>query len=155
MKLEQPEKSMLFSETIIPDVFFTEYLAEMPGDYAKVYLQMLFLSKYGKDIKINDLSKILSISYKTIEDAIKYFEENNLVLKKGKGYLMIDIQEAALHQLYKPNLTLSPEKIESNAKNKKRAKAIEHISDTYFQGSMGPLWYNQIDLWFTKFDFDE
>ena len=155
MKLEHTEKSTLFSETIIPDVFFTEYLAQMPGDYVKVYLHMIFLSKYNKDIKINDLSKLLSISYKTIEDAIKYFEEHNLILKKGTGYIMIDLQESTLHQLYKPNLTLSPEKIESNAKNQSRARAVDHISDTYFQGSMGPLWYNQINLWFTKYNFDE
>lgn len=155
MKLEQTEKSMLFSETNIPDIFFTEYMAQMPGDFVKIYLHMLFLSKYNKEVKINDLSKLLSIPYKTIEDAIKYFEENNLTLKKGKGYVMVDLQENALHQLYKPNLTLSPEKIEANAKNKSRAKVIDHISDTYFQGSMGPLWYNQIDLWFSKYNFDE
>lgn len=155
MKLEQNEKSMLFSETNIPDIFFTEYMAPMPGDFVKVYLQMLFLSKYNKDIKINDLSKLLSIPYKSIEDAINYFEENGLALKKGKGYVMADIQENALHQLYKPNLTLSPEKLEANAKNKSRAKVIDHISDTYFQGSMGPLWYNQIDLWFNKYNFDD
>ena len=155
MKLEQPEKSMIFSETVIPDIFFTEYLSQMPGDYVKVYLHMLFLSKYNKDVKINDISKLLSISYKTIEDAIKYFEEYNLVLKKGKGYMMIDLQESTLHQLYKPNLTLTPEKIEANAKNQSRAKAIEYINDTYFQGSMGPIWYNQIDLWFSKYNFEE
>ena len=155
MKLEQTEKSMLFSQTDIPDIFFTEYMSQMPGDFVKVYLQMLFLSKYNKDIKINDLSKLLSIPYKTIEDAIKYFEEYNMVIKKGKGYVMTDLQESALHQLYKPNLTLSPEKIETNAKNKSRAKVIDHISDSYFQGSMGPLWYNQINLWFDKYNFDD
>lgn len=155
MKLEQTDKSMLFSITNIPDIFFTEYLAQIPGDYVKVYLHILFLSKYNKDIKINDLSKVLSIPYKTIEDGIKYLEEANLILKKGNGYIIVDLQESALHQLYKPNLTLTPEKIEGNAKNKSRAKVIEHINNTYFQGSMGPLWYNQVDLWFNKFNFDE
>ena len=155
MKLEQAEKSMLFSGTIIPDIFFTEYLAQTPGDYVKIYLHMLFLSKFNKDVKINDLSKILSLPYKVIEDGIKYLEEYKLILKKGTGYVIVDIQESALHQLYKPNVTLSPEKIEGNARNKARAKVIEHINNTYFQGSMGPLWYNQIDLWFNKFNFDE
>ena len=46
MKLEQAEKSMLFSGTIIPDIFFTEYLTQTPGDYVKIYLHMLFLSKF-------------------------------------------------------------------------------------------------------------
>jgi len=49
MKIEQKEKSMLFSETIIPDIFFSEYLSNLPGYYLKMYLYIAFLSKYGKD----------------------------------------------------------------------------------------------------------
>lgn len=155
MKLENTEKSMLFSETVIPDIFFTDYLPQIPSDFVKIYLHMVFLAKYNKDIKINDLSKTLSITYKTIEEGIKYLEENNLIIKKSKGYAIISLQETALHQLYKPNLTLSPEKIEGNQKNKARTKAIEHINNTYFQGTMGALWYNQIDLWFNKYNFED
>ena len=50
---------------------------------------------------------------------------------------------------------MSKEKIEQNSKNQSRAKAIEHINNMYFQGIMGPSWYNDIDLWFKKFGFDE
>ena len=60
MKLEQNDKSLLFSETTIPDIFFSEYLSELPSDYLKIYLYIMFLSKYGKDIKLNDLSKKLN-----------------------------------------------------------------------------------------------
>ena len=74
MKLEQNDKSMLFSNTEIPDVFFTEYLSSANGDYIKVYLYILFLSKYDKDIKINDLSKKLALPLKTIQEAFKYWE---------------------------------------------------------------------------------
>ena len=52
MKLEQKEKSLLFSETIMPDIFFSEYLCDIPGDYVKIYLYIVFLSKYGKDVKL-------------------------------------------------------------------------------------------------------
>lgn len=155
MKLEHKEKPMLFSETIIPDLFFTEYLSQIPGDYVKIYLHMLFLSKYNKDIKVNDLSKSLTLPFKTISEGTKFLEENGLITKKGTGYVMVDIQEVALHKLYKPNLTLSPEKVKENAKNKSRIKAIEHINNTYFQGMMGPIWYNQIDLWFNKYNFED
>ncbi len=155
MKLEQKEKSLLFSETMIPDIFFSEYLSELPGDYLKIYLYMTFLSKYHKDIKLNDLSKKLNIPLKIINDVIKYLEENNLILKKTTGYIIIDIQEATLRNLYTPNLTMSKEKIEQTSKNKSRAKAIDHINNMYFQGIMGPSWYNDIDLWFKKYEFDE
>ena len=61
MKLEKNSNSMLFSSTEIPDVFFTEYMSQANGDFIKVYLCLLFLSKYDKDINLNDLSKKLDI----------------------------------------------------------------------------------------------
>ena len=65
------------------------------------------------------------------------------------------MQEQTLNKLYKPNLTMSPEKVADVAKNKARAKVIDHINNAYFQGIMGPSWYNDIDLWFTKYNFDD
>lgn len=155
MKLEQNDKSLLFSETMIPDIFFAEYLPELPSDYLKLYLYISFLSKHGKDVKLNDLSKKLNIPLKTINDGLKFLEENKLITKKTNGYVITDLQEMTLHNLYTPNLTMSKDKIEQTSKNKSRAKAIEHINNMYFQGIMGPSWYNDIDLWFTNFGFDE
>ena len=155
MKLEQNEKTLLFSETVIPDIFFSEHLSQMPSDYLKIYMYMIFLSKYGKDIKLNDLSKKLNIPLKNISDGIKYLEENNLITRKSNGYIISDLQELTLHNLYTPNLTMSKEKVEKTAKNKSRVKAIEHINNMYFQGIMGPSWYNDIDIWFSKYHFDE
>ena len=155
MKLEQPELPLLFSETVVPDIFFAEYLSQMPGNCVKVYLYMIFLSKYGKEIKLNDLSKKLALPLKDINDAISYLETNELIIKKTSGYIIANLQEITLHKLYKPNLTMSPEKIADISKNKARAKVINHINNAYFQGIMGPSWYNDIDLWFTKYNFDE
>ena len=155
MKLEQNEKQLLFSQTEIPDIFFAEHLSEIPGDYLKIYLYLVFLSKYKKDVKINDLSKKLSLPVKSISDGIKFLEEKKLILRKTTGFVIIDLQEVTLNNLYKPNLTQSKETIENVAKNQKRAKAIEHINNMYFQGIMGPSWYNDIDLWFRKYGFDD
>lgn len=155
MKLEQPEVPLLFSETVVPDIFFAEYLSQMPANSIKVYLYMLFLSKYKKDIKLNDMSKKLALPLKDINEAITYLEQNEFVIKKETGYIIANLQEITLHKLYTPNLTLSPEKVADVAKNKARAKVIAHINNAYFQGIMGPSWYNDIDLWFTKYNFDD
>ena len=155
MKLEQPEIPLLFSETMVPDIFFAEYLSQMPSNSVKVYLYIIFLSKYKKDIKLNDLSKKLALPLKELNDAISYLETNTLIIKKTTGYIVPNLQEQTLNKLYKPNLTMSPEKIADVAKNKARAKVIEHINNAYFQGIMGPSWYNDIDLWFTKYNFDD
>ncbi len=155
MKLEQNDKSILFSNTEIPDVFFTEYLSMANGDFIKVYLCLVFLGKYNKDIKINDLSKKLNIPFTTIQSALSFWEEQGVITKKLNGYILNDLQEIELHKSYVPNLTLSPDKIKQNEKSQYRAKAIESINNTYFQGIMSPSWYSDIDLWFKKYGFDE
>ena len=68
MKLVQSDTPLLFSETVIPDIFFAEYLPQMPANCVKVYLYIIFLSKYQKDIKLNDLSKKLALPIKDIND---------------------------------------------------------------------------------------
>lgn len=155
MKLEQADTSSLFSNTEIPDIFFSEYLSQANGDYIKVYLYMLFLSKYDKDIKINDLSKKLVLPLKTIQDAVKYWEEQGVITKKNTGYIVNNLQEMELHKLYKPRTALTADQIQKSAENQQRAKAIEHINNKYFSGLMPTTWYPDIELWFKKYNFDE
>ncbi len=153
MKLEQNDLSMIFSSTEISDVFFTEYLSQANGDYIKVYLYILFLSKYGKDVRLNDLSKKLSLPLKTIQDALKYWEDANVLTKKNTGYIVNSLQEIELNKLYKPRLS---SKVSADSpQNQYRAKAIEAINSSFFQGVMSPSWYSDIDLWFKKYGFDE
>ena len=155
MKLENADLSSLFSNTLIPDIFFSEYLSEASGDFIKVYLYMLFLSKYDKDVKVNDLSKKLVLPLKTIQDAVKYWEDKCLITKKNTGYIINSIQEIELHKLYKPKTALSAEQVQKSAENQKRAKAIDFINNKYFSGLMPTTWYPEIELWFKKYNFDE
>ena len=155
MKLENADISSLFSTTLIPDIFFSEYLSEASGDYIKVYLYMVFLSKYDKDIKVNDLSKKLVLPVKAIQDAVKYWEDKGLITKKNTGYIINNIQEIELYNLYKPKTALSAEQIQKSAESQKRAKAIEYINNKYFSGLMPTTWYPDIELWFKKYKFDE
>ena len=155
MKLTQSDLPLLFSETVIPDIFFAEYLSQMPATSVKVYLYIIFLSKYEKDAKLNDLSKNLALPLKDINDAFAYLEENGFITRKENGFIISNLQEQTLNKLYKPNLTMSPEKVADIAQNKARAKIIEHINNTYFSGIMGPSWYNNIDIWLTKYNFDD
>ena len=153
MRLEKSEKHMIFNTTEIPDIFFSEYLGNMPGDYLKIYLYISFLSKYSKEVKVNDLSKNLALPVNVINEGMKYLEENKLILRKPQGFIILDIQENMLNELYKPNIKTSPEKIEENAQNKERIQLVEYLNNKYFQGVMGPIWYKDIDTWFEKYQF--
>ena len=155
MKLEQNELLPMFSNTTIPDIFFTQYLPEANGDFLKVYLYILFLSKYDKDIKINDLCKKLGLSLKVIQDAMKYWEEQGVISKKNTGFVFNNLQELELHNLYKPKAALSAEQIQKSAESQKRAKTIEYINNKFFSGLMPTTWYPDIELWFKKYNFDD
>lgn len=155
MKLEQNDKPLIFSNTEIADVFFTEYLSQAGGDSIKVYLYILFLSKYNKEVKLNDLYKKLELPLKTVQDALKYWEDTGVLTKKNTGYIVNNLQEIELHKLYNPRITSTPEELEKTEKNKYRAQAIENINNEFFQGVMSPSWYSDIDFWFKKYQFDE
>lgn len=155
MKFEHNERSILFSETAIPDVFLTDNLGSMPSDFLKIYLYLIFLSKYNSDININDLSKKLALSIKVLNDGIKYLENEGFILRKQNGYLIVDLQEKALNSIYTLKMEESYEKIEQNAQNKKKLELVKYLNNKYFQGVMGPTWYSDIDIWMDKFGFDE
>lgn len=155
MKIEHGDSSLTLSQTPIPDVFFTEYISQANGDFVKVYIYLYFLAKYSNDIKANDLSKRLELPLKTIQDAIKYWEDEGLLIRKGQGFIVASIQEIEINKIYKPKVNLSPEDIAKVDENKKRIKAIDSINNQFFQGVMSPSWYGDIDLWFKKYGFDE
>lgn len=155
MKLEAKEKSVLFSSTEIPDIFFTEYMQHASGDFIKVYFYLVFLANYKKEININDVAKSLALSFPTVQDAIQYWEEQGLLIKNPTGYSLTNIQEVELAKLYNPKLTSSPEDMKKTEQSKERAHAIDCINNDFFQGVMSPTWYTDIDMLFNKYGFDE
>ena len=151
MKIEAKEDFGLFSSTEISDIFFSDYIGLASGDAVKVYLYLSFLSKNGKDVNINEVSKILSLPYETVNESIKYWEDKGLLIKKPDGYFIANLQEIALSKLYSPKVTSGPDSIEKSEKNKTRTICIESINNQFFSGTMNPTWYTDIDLWFEKY----
>ena len=108
--------SLLFDDVNIPEVFVSEYLTVASGDYVKIYLYCIFCSKHKIEIAPLDLSKKLSLPIETIEQGLKYWEENHALMKKGNAYIISDLKQIELNKLYTPKLSLSTE------------DAIKHIS---------------------------
>ena len=145
----------MFEKTEVPDIFLAEYLGAMPGDYLKIYLYLIYLSKYNGEININDLSKKLALPINIINEGMKYLEKEGFVLRNQTGFSIINLQEKTLNNLYTLKIETTKEKVEQNAKNKQRIKLIEYLNNKYFQGVMGPTWYSDIDTWMDKYGFDD
>lgn len=155
MKFEKDERSELFEITEISNVFFTEYIAEAPAVAVKVYIYLLYYTKYNKEISLNDLPKILGITYNEMNNALEYWINRGVMIRKEYGYTLTSLETIELHKLYKPKIGLTVDEIKKNGKDQYKEKTIQAINDKYFQGMMSTSWYNDILLWFKKYGFSE
>ena len=122
--------SLLYEDIQLPEVFVSEHFCAASGDYIKIYIYCIFLCKHNIDISPLDLSKKLSLSISTIEQGLKYWEENNVLIRKGNSYILADLKQLEVNKLYKPKLSLSTEDaIKNTEKNVYRSQAITAISE--------------------------
>ncbi|MFA6308969.1 MAG: DnaD domain protein [Clostridia bacterium] len=151
-------KSFLLSDTLLPDIFISEYMPSMDGNFVKVYLHCLFLSKHNKPISTKEISKKLELDIETVKNALLYFENIGIVTKKvnSSSYILVDLKEMEIKKIYRIKTASSPEDaIQSSKRNKKRNEIIKAINNKFFQGIMTPSWYTDIDTWFDIYKFEE
>lgn len=152
-------KSIIYSDTLVPDIFINEYMPTMDGDYVKIYIHCLFLSKHNKFATVKDLAKKLDIEVTKVKDALIYLESLGIITRKetnSNSILLTDIKEKEINKLYRLKTTSTPEEaILSSERNKKRNEIITVIKNKFFQGLMSPSWYTDIDAWFDRYQFEE
>lgn len=154
--LFEASDSMLYSDTLLPDVFVTEYMPSMDGDFVKVYIHCLFLSKFKKQASAEELSKKLEIVVGKVKDALIYLENVGIITRKDDKITFIDLKGKEIKKIYRMKAASSPdEAILSSERNKKRNSVITAINKSFFQGLMSPSWYTDIDTWFDRYKFDE
>jgi DnaD/phage-associated family protein len=150
--------SMLYSDTLIPDVFISEYMPSLEGDFIKVYIYCLFLSKYKKNPSSDDIAKKLELQTQRVKEALVRLEELGLI-SRGTNENVInitDLKEREIKKVYRAKTTSSPEEAElSSERSKRRSRFISSINNAFFQGVMSPSWYTDIDAWFDKYQFEE
>jgi DnaD/phage-associated family protein len=149
-------KSILYSDTLVPDIFVTEYMPSMDCDFVKIYLYCLFLSKYNKQAATEELSKKLGIDISKVKDGLIYLEGIGVITRKENGIVITDLKEKEIKKMYRLKATSTPEEAAlSSERNKKRNNIISAINNTFFQGLMSPSWYTDLDAWFDKYQFEE
>lgn len=149
-------KSILYSDTLLPDIFITEYMPMMNPESLKVYIYCLFLSKYGKNASVEEFAKNLGMDVNKVKDCISNLENLGVLTWKLDGIVLHDLKEKEIKKMYRLKSTSSPEEAVNNFdKNKKRNEIIYTINNSFFQGVMSPSWYTDIDAWFDRYKFDE
>jgi len=77
MEFKAP-RDMLFSDTIVPDVFICDIMPSLPSDCVKVYIYGLFLCKHNKKAEPNEIAEKLGFSTDTLNAALIHLENENL-----------------------------------------------------------------------------
>ncbi len=155
MKIEGKE-SLIFSDTPVPDLFFSEYMNTISCESIKIYLYCIFLRKYGKAVSIAEMSKKLGMNYADVQDAIMGLELAGLIRKERDTIIISDLKQKEINKIYRMKSTSTAEEAALNCeRSKKRNSTVTAINNTYFQGVMSPSWYTDIDAWFARYDFDE
>ena len=149
-------KEILYSDTLVPDIFITEYMPSMNGDFVKVYLYCLFLSKHQKYAPAKEMAKNLEMDEQVVRDALMHLENAGIISRTDTGFTMTDLKDREIKKVFRPKLTSTPEEaLHSSERNKRRNSIITAINNMFFQGMMSPSWYTDIDAWFDRYKFEE
>ena len=153
MKIIGQDKYLL-SDTLVPDIFIQEYMPKLGHAAIKCYLLLLSAYHNGKrEIDRKDLSLRLSHTPKEIDLALSELVEAELIILEQNGIKLSDLKALEIRTLIEDRQSsqvsiLSPEIISE------REQVITAINNEYFQGLMTHAWYNMIDNWFLKFQFE-
>lgn len=149
------EKTKLeLSDTILPDLFISNYMPGMDEISIKVYLTIKLMAKSYKETDPKSIQKKLGISETEYSKAITELEQDELILKTEEGFMILDIKDIELNKNYIPKLNPKTVRTASSAPQKRMAAAVA-INDSFFQGVMSLSWYSDIATLFEKYMFDE
>lgn len=153
MKIVQKKKAEL-ADTQVPDLFIINYLPILEGIDIKVYLYLVFLAKNDLEIDVTELSKKLCTTEQEIKFSLDRLQTEDLILKTGQGFHIIDLKEAEINKTYIPKMETKINRVKSE-QEKKRVAAASAINESFFQGMMSLAWYTDISTLFKNYSFSE
>ena len=147
---------ILFSDTLLPDIFISDIMPNLPSDAVKVYLYCVFLSKYRKEARPEDLAAKLGMSVESINTAFTMLEKEGLIVRTPDMISVLDLKEREVSRLYRKKTSSDAfEAVSRTSMIIRRSQCVDSINKLFFQGLMAPSWYTSIDHWFETFRFDE
>lgn len=149
-------KSLLYSDTAVPDIFISQYMPSLDSTSVKVYLYMLFLCKHNKKATTEELAKTLNLTQEEVSASLTSLDNMDIIDWVNDKIKLSDLKEAEINRMYRLKSISTPEQASENTeKNKSRNNTLAAINSNFFQGLMPPNWYLTIDNWFTIYKFDE
>lgn len=145
-------------DTHIPNVFISDYLSDLGFLALKLYIMSSMKTNSDGFVEGKDVGSALGYSKEDFQAAILELSSHGLVEANNdlSQFKLLNLKKKAIDQYYrrKTNKPIS-KSVENTTSSDTRQSLINSINNTYFQGMMGPAWYQAIDSWFEDYRFDE
>lgn len=149
-------RSIIFSDTPVPDLFIQDMMPKLSGNAVKSYLFLNSVFQNGsRKATRSDLADRLGISEEAVDDSLLELQKMYLITVGDQDISINDLKMQELQKRYKPVTSSSPNEIVGREKvHKERELIVNQINMTFFQGMMTFTWYDHIDRWFEVYGFD-
>ncbi|NLA72180.1 MAG: DnaD domain protein [Clostridiaceae bacterium] len=149
-------RSIMFSDTPVPDLFIQDMMPKLSGNAVKCYLFLNSVFHNGsRDATRADVADRLGISEAAVDESLLELQSMQLITV---GDLDIAISDLKMHELlkrYRPvSSSLPGDIVERENLHEGRETMVNQINMTFFQGMMTFTWYDHIDRWFEGYGFD-
>lgn len=149
-------KNKLFERTAVPNIFIKEYLPSLSANAVKLYLYILYAA--DNDVNCDDkaLANILDCDVSVVKESLIILESYGLIAIENETVILMDIIQKEIEKNYRHKTVSRPDDLNETCLEKKyaRSRVQKAISDKFFSGQMPISWYNEIDDWFEKYNFE-
>ncbi|HPB16697.1 MAG TPA: DnaD domain protein [Clostridia bacterium] len=149
MKDKFDSKSILYSDTLIPDIFLSEYLPLLSPQAVKIYSFCCFLEKTERSIDIFKVVRRLDIEEIELATVLDELAKKHLISISGRDIFVNDIKGIEIDRLYKERTSIKPDDMGE------KESVISAINDQFFDGNMPIYMYGCIEQWFKKYRFED
>lgn len=149
---KRDERTLLLSDTPVPDLFIVDHMPLMDAVALKVYLLLLQSKSRGRTLDKKGLAARLSLDQTKIEKALNLLEMEKLVSQEEDEINVVDLKVSEVERYVDDKQKVAKKHVlpgEISA----RERTVTIINDTYFQGAMSYGWYTLIDRWFSDYQF--
>ncbi|MGB4609580.1 MAG: DnaD domain protein [Saccharofermentanales bacterium] len=144
--------SLHLSDTLVPDLFITEYINKLSGNAIRCYLTLLLTFQHGnRKASPADLAQRLGISVNKAEQALTELQQVQLIVIQSGNIELIDLKAK---EIKRSLLRSQPDENVSEQDISRREAIVKQINDTFFQGVMSLGFYTVIDDWFNQYQFE-
>ena len=149
MKDKFDSKSILYSDTLIPDIFLSEYLPLLSPQAVKIYSFCCFLEKTERSIDIFKVVRRLDIEETELATVLDELAKKHLISISGRDIFVNDIKGIEIDRLYRERTSIKPDDMGE------KESVISAINDQFFDGNMPIYMYGCIEQWFKKYRFED